>query len=114
MVTRSSVQPLVNTRVLDLTHGIAGPYCTKLLADYGANVIKVERPQVGDHSRKIGPFPSDIQDNETSGVFLFLNTNKRSISTEKILIFSAPKRGQYTNDHLIQVKVTIKSKSLGF
>ena len=80
MVTRSSVQPLVNTRVLDLTHGIAGPYCTKLLADYGANVIKVERPQVGDHSRKIGPFPSDIQDNETSGVFLFLNTNKRSIA----------------------------------
>ncbi|MBG94703.1 MAG: hypothetical protein CL793_05535 [Chloroflexi bacterium] len=80
MTTRSSVQPLVNTRVLDLTHGIAGPYCTKLLADYGANVIKVERPQVGDHSRKIGPFPSDIQDNETSGVFLFLNTNKRSIA----------------------------------
>jgi crotonobetainyl-CoA:carnitine CoA-transferase CaiB-like acyl-CoA transferase len=69
---------LSGLRVLDFTHYIAGPYCTKLLADYGADVIKVE-PPLGDGARRIGPFPDDVVDHEKSGVFLHLNTNKRGI-----------------------------------
>ena len=72
-------QPLSDLRVLDLTHGIAGPYCTKLLADFGADIIKVERPDTGDFARSLGPFPQDVPHAEKSGLFLHLNTNKRSV-----------------------------------
>ncbi|MCH7718969.1 MAG: CoA transferase, partial [Chloroflexi bacterium] len=43
--------------ILDLTEGAGGPFCTKLLAEYGARVIKVERPGRGDAARRVGPFP---------------------------------------------------------
>ncbi len=75
-------QPLSGMRVVDLTHGIAGPYCTKLLADHGADVIKVERPGAGDFAREMGPFPDDAPHPEKSGLFLFLNTNKRGITLD--------------------------------
>ncbi len=67
-------------KILDLTQNIAGPYCTKLLADYGADVIKLERPGGGDMARHAGPFPGDIPDPEKSGLFLYLNTNKKGIT----------------------------------
>ena len=73
-------QALSDVRVLDLTWYIAGPYCTKLLADYGADVIKVERPGAGDPARSMGPFLGDEPHPEKSGLFLHLNTNKRSIT----------------------------------
>ncbi|SVC39818.1 uncharacterized protein METZ01_LOCUS292672, partial [marine metagenome] len=75
-------QPLSDLRVIDLSHGIAGPYCTKLMADFGADVIKVERPGEGDYARKLGPFPGDVPDPEKSGIFLLLNTNKRGITLD--------------------------------
>lgn len=67
-------------KILDLTQGIAGPYCTKLFASFGAEVIKVERPNKGDITREIGPFPNDEYDLEKSGTFFYLNTNKKSIT----------------------------------
>ena len=73
-------QALGDMKVLDLTHHRAGPYCTKLLADYGADVIKIEKPGVGDAARRMGPFPGDIPHQEKSGLFLHLNTNKRSVT----------------------------------
>jgi len=76
------VQPLANIKVLDLTWHIAGPYCTKLLADYGADVLKVEQPGPGDPARAYGPFPHDDPHPERSGTFLHLNTNKRSITVD--------------------------------
>ena len=74
--------PLQGLRVLDLSTGIAGPYCTKLLADYGARVIKVEPPHGGDPIRHHGPFPDDLPHSEKSGLFLFLNTSKEGITLD--------------------------------
>ena len=73
---------LSDIRILDFTHYIAGPYCAKLLADYGADVTKVERAGVGDGARRMGPFPNDVPHPEKSGTFLHLNTNKRSIELD--------------------------------
>jgi crotonobetainyl-CoA:carnitine CoA-transferase CaiB-like acyl-CoA transferase len=71
---------LSNVKVLDLTHYIAGPYCTKLLADYGAEVVKIEKPGEGDGARRMGPFLNDEPHPEKSGLFLYLNNNKKSIT----------------------------------
>ncbi len=72
--------PLEGIRVLDLTQGAAGPYATKLYADYGADVIKIERPDGGDPMRRVGPFPDDEPHPERGGVFLHINTGKRSVT----------------------------------
>jgi len=71
---------LSDVKVLDLTHHIAGPYCTKLLADHGADVLKVEKPGEGDPARRMGPFLEDDPHSEKSGLFLHLNTSKRGIT----------------------------------
>ncbi|MFC2058478.1 CaiB/BaiF CoA transferase family protein [Chloroflexota bacterium] len=75
-----SENALNEIKILDLGHHIAGPYSTKLLADLGAEVIKVERPDGGDPARKAGPFPNDRPRPEASGLFLYLNNNKKSIT----------------------------------
>lgn len=74
--------PLSTLRILDLTSGISGPWCTKLLADYGADVIKVESPGVGDESRAHGPFPEGLPHREKSALYLWLNTSKRSVTLD--------------------------------
>ena len=73
-------QPLAGVRVLELATDIAGPFAGKLLADFGADVIKVEPPG-GDPARRHGPFPPGVasEDLEQSAVFLHLNANKRSV-----------------------------------
>jgi len=73
-------QALSDVKVVDLSHYIAGPFCTKMLADFGAEVIKIEKPGEGDGARRIGPFPQDIPHPEKSGLFLHLNTNKKGIT----------------------------------
>ncbi len=69
---------LNNLKVLDLSQGIAGPFCAKLLADLGADVIKVE-PPTGDVSRQYGPFPGEEPDPECSASFFYFNTSKRGL-----------------------------------
>ncbi len=73
-------QALAGIRVLDLSEGVSGPYCTHLLAGYGAEVIKVEKPGEGDITRHIGPFLDDTPGSERSGLFLYLNSNKKGIT----------------------------------
>jgi CoA:oxalate CoA-transferase len=71
---------LDDVRVLDLSEDIAGPFCTKLLAGLGAEVIKVERPGSGDVARQAGPFPQVAPHAEQSALFLYLNTGKKSLT----------------------------------
>lgn len=73
-----STQPLRGIKVLDLTRVLAGPFCTMVLADLGADVVKVERPDGGDDGRHFGPFlPSG-----ESGYFASVNRGKRSIALD--------------------------------
>jgi len=71
----SGPRPLAGIRVLDLTHALAGPYCTMLLGDLGADVLKLEPPGEGDQARRWGP-PFV---NGESSYFLSVNRNKRSV-----------------------------------
>jgi CoA:oxalate CoA-transferase len=71
---------LAGLKLLEYSQMISGPYCGKLLADLGAEVIKVEEPPAGDAARTRGPFPDDIPHPEKSGLFLYLNTNKLGIT----------------------------------
>jgi len=74
MASTPSALPLAGTRVLDLTQALAGPYASLLLADMGAEVIKVERPPAGDPARQIPPHVNGV-----SAYFLSVNRNKQSI-----------------------------------
>ena len=71
---------LAGLRVLELGGLVAAPYCGKLLAALGADVVKVEPPKTGDPARRRGPFPGDDPHPERSGTFLYLNTGKRGIT----------------------------------
>lgn len=75
-------QLLTGIRVVECGDLISAPYCGKLLADLGADVIKVEAPGCGDEARRYGPFPGDEPDGEKSGLFLYLNLNKRGVTVD--------------------------------
>ncbi|MCX6024444.1 MAG: CoA transferase, partial [Chloroflexi bacterium] len=64
------------------SHGVTGPYTTKMFSDFGARVVKIERPDGGDYARRIGPFPGDVPNPEASGMFLDLNTGKESVTLD--------------------------------
>ena len=66
------MKPLENIKVLDLTRVLAGPFCTMILSDLGAEVIKVEVPETGDDSRSFGPFK-----NGKSLYFVSINRDKK-------------------------------------
>ena len=70
--------PLAGVRVLDLTRVLAGPYCTMVLADLGAEVVKVERPGTGDDSRYFGPFLASGM----SAYFASINRGKKSVALD--------------------------------
>jgi len=75
---------LSNVRVLDLTRVVAGPWATQILADLGAEVIKIEKPNEGDDTRRIGPFVRDREGRETdnSAFYLACNRGKRSVTID--------------------------------
>src|SRR3954454_4759719 len=70
--------PLAGLRVVDLTVMLSGPYCTMLLADLGADVVKVEPPN-GDLTRYAGPFRDDDEQRAYGGYFPSINRNKRNV-----------------------------------
>ncbi len=73
---------LADLRVVELGGNVSAPYCGKLLADLGADVVKVEPPGEGDPLRQEGTFPEDDVDPSRGGLFRYLNTNKRSMSCD--------------------------------
>ncbi|MFA5308172.1 MAG: CoA transferase [Dehalococcoidales bacterium] len=73
-------QALSDVKVVEFSDFVSGPYCGKLMANMGAQVIKVEKPGSGDKARSWGPFPENLPHPEKSGLFLFLNTNKKGIT----------------------------------
>lgn len=84
--SKTSTQALQGIKVLDLSRVLAGPSCTQILADLGAEVIKVERPLIGDETRHwTPPFFEDIHDDEpqaTSAYYATVNRNKKSMTVD--------------------------------
>ena len=76
MIGKNSRGPLDGLKVLDMTEHMAGPYCTMILADMGADVIKVERPGAGDSSRAMG------DGHERNPYFRYINRNKKSLTLD--------------------------------
>lgn len=80
MTQREISRPLDGIKVLSFEIQVAGPYCTMMLADQGADVVKVERPQSGDTAREGAPMVTNQRGEKRSGYFLRFNRNKRSLT----------------------------------
>ena len=101
--------PLSNIRVLDMSRILAGPWAGQLLGDYGADVVKVERPGSGDDTRQWGPPWLDGEEGGESAYFLAANRNKRSITVDL-----ASTRGQQLIRELaLQADVLLENFKVG-
>ena len=106
--------PLAGVVVVDLTRVLAGPYCTMMLSDLGARVIKIERPGTGDDSRHIGPFINGV-----SAYFASLNRGKESIALDlradedRSPLRSAARRGRRRRGELPRRRVRAHGLRLG-
>ncbi len=105
-----STGALEGLRILEWGDMITAPYCGKLAADLGAEVIKLERPREGDKARWIAPFFQDIPGPDRSGLFLYVNTNKLGITLDP----SRPTGRQLFLDLLKQVDVVVENQPVGF
>ena len=74
--------PFANLKIVEVGEMASAPYASKLLADLGADVVKVERPGSGDRARHRGPYPRNEPNPEKSGLFLYLNTNKLGVTLD--------------------------------
>ncbi len=79
-MSKPAIKPLTGIKVLSVTGALFGPYCAMVLADLGADVIKVERPGAGDMNREWGPFFKGIDSVEKSAYFFGLHRNERGIT----------------------------------
>ena len=101
--------PLRGIRVLDLSRVLAGPWCTQLLADMGADVIKVERPEVGDDTRHWGPPWHESGDEKVSAYFLSANRGKRSAAID----FARPEGADLVRKLAAQSDVVVENFKVG-
>jgi crotonobetainyl-CoA:carnitine CoA-transferase CaiB-like acyl-CoA transferase len=74
--------PLSDLKIVEVGEMVSAPYASKLLADLGAEVIKIERPGAGDRARTRGPFPGGLSHPDKSGLFLYLNANKLGVTLD--------------------------------
>lgn len=96
--------PLTGLKILDLSRVLAGPYATMMMADFGANVYKIEPPNVGDDSRAFGPFVG-----KESAYFMSLNRNKRSM----ILDFKKPSNVEVFKEMVKNADVVVENYKPG-
>jgi len=104
--------PLTHLTVLDLSRVLAGPWCTQLLADLGATVIKIEKPGSGDDTRAWGPpFLKDAAGNDTSeaGYYLACNRGKRSVAVD----FTQPEGQALIRDLARQADIVVENYKVG-
>ncbi len=101
---------LNNLKVVELSERAAGPFCTKVMADLGAEVIKLETPGTGDVARGHGPFPGDTPHLEKSARFLYLNTNKLGVT----LNLSAPAGRELFRQLVTDADVLVETQPPGF
>src|ERR1700688_1023424 len=73
---------LSGLKVIELGEIVSAPYAAKLMADMGAEIVKIERPGSGDRAPLRGPFPGGTAHPEKSGLYLYLNTNKRGVTLD--------------------------------
>jgi formyl-CoA transferase len=103
---------LANIKVLDLTRVLAGPWCTQLLADYGATVIKIEKPGVGDDTRHWGPpYLPDADGSPTSEAAYYLSANRGKQSVT--LDFARPEGAALLRQLIAQADVLIENYKVG-
>src|ERR687891_804979 len=101
---------LSGLKIVELSERVAGPFCTKVMADLGAEVIKIEKPRIGDVARRRGPFPGDEPHPERSALFLYLNTNKLGITLD----ISKPEGAALFRELAKDADVLIESQMPGF
>ena len=102
---------LDQVRVLDLTRVVAGPWCTQTLADLGADVVKIERPDGGDDTRKVGPFVTGADGKLTNDSAFFMGSNrgKRSLTID----IASPEGAQIVRELSAQSDVFIENYKVG-
>ncbi|MCA8098572.1 CaiB/BaiF CoA transferase family protein [Burkholderia contaminans] len=103
---------LSHIRVLDLTRVLAGPWCAQTLADFGADVIKVERPGAGDDTRHWGPpylKDADGADTAEAAYYLAANRNKRSVTVD----IATPEGQQIVRELAAQSDVVLENYKVG-
>jgi crotonobetainyl-CoA:carnitine CoA-transferase CaiB-like acyl-CoA transferase len=103
------LRPLEDIKVLDLSRVLAGPWCTQLLADLGADVIKVERPGVGDDTRHWGPPWHGEGDKRVAAYFLSCNRGKKSAAID----FARPEGAALVRKLAEQADVVIENFKVG-
>ena len=101
--------PLAGIRVLDLSRVLAGPWCTQLLADLGAQVIKIERPGMGDDTRHWGPPWHGEGDKRVAAYFLSANRGKKSAAID----FSKPEGAGLVRQLAEQCDVVVENFKVG-
>ena len=112
MPEKTNSGPLAGIKVLDMSRILAGPSSTQLLGDYGADVIKIERPGVGDDTRKWGPpYVKDADGNDTteSAYYLAANRNKRSVGVD----LATPEGAALIKRLAAQADVLVENYKLG-
>lgn len=99
---------LEGVRVLDLTRVIAGPWCTQTLADLGAEVIKIEKPEGGDDTRRAGPFVQTVAEGD-SAFYMSVNRNKQSVTID----ISTPEGSALVRDLAAQCDIVVENYKVG-
>ncbi|MCM3021674.1 CoA transferase, partial [Priestia megaterium] len=108
----STMGALSHIRVLDLTRVLAGPWCAQTLADFGADVIKVERPGAGDDTRHWGPpylKDADGADTAEAAYYLAANRNKRSVTID----IATPEGQRIVRELAAQSDVVLENYKVG-